>query len=221
MGRTTLGTLIADYKYKQSKVSKYHSSYYDISNIIERLEEYKKHNIKMKRDKVEQERKQERKLLKKIKKESFKRAYSIKYPKNYYNPYISSYYQVKRSSNIHSNPNADQIIDHDSNPNSIVNNNVNIYSLPSFRDLPLPRSGNKITAGRAWGGLHRAWEGFKISKSKNNEELMKRYAFAIYRWVHLLELEHIVDFEDIGVSFESFKNSRKLKLSGSNPIESS
>lgn len=218
-GRSSIGSLIADYKYKRNKIPKFHSSYYDITNVIERLEEYKQFNIERKKQRMANEAKQKRRLLKKIKKESFRRAYSIKYPKQY-NPYVSAYYQVKRASNIHSSPTVDQITSN--NPNSIVNNNVNIYSLPAFRDLPLPRSGNKITAGRAWGGLHRAWEGFRISKSQNNESIMKRYAFAIYRWVHLLELEHVVDFSDIGISLESFENSRKnLKFASSYSVKPS
>ena len=43
--------------------------------------------------------------------------------------------------------------------------------------------------GRLWGGLRKAWKGFKIAKARGDKREMKRYAQAINRFREKLGLK--------------------------------
>jgi hypothetical protein len=60
-----------------------------------------------------------------------------------------------------------------------------------------------------WGGLHRAWVGYIISKSQDDYEKMRKYAITIREFERRLNIA-INDFPEIGIyGFEDFKDKEE------------
>lgn len=192
MPRNGLGSIIASYNHHYKKsTSKNHQ--HEISNIIKRLEGYKKYQDKVKAEKYEYNRGKTRKLLTKLKKASYKKAYSFK-------PVINPYVEMMKK--LHTPP----------DPNLLTRyKTANIYSMYEFRHLKLPKSNNQLTAAQGWSGLIKAWKGYKISKHLEDGEKMKKYASATQRFAHILQVPYMPDFPDIGLSAMGFNNAKALK----------
>jgi hypothetical protein len=189
----SLGSLIASYKlkYKYQKKRYDPSQQHDILKVIERLEGYKRYQKQIKQEKETQKKKNFRKLLKKVKRESYKKAYSIK-PVN--NPYV---YMYTRHNIV---PDPRLMTSYQSK---------NIYSMYEFRHLKLPKSGYNIMAGHAWGGLIKAWTGFKIAKREGNKERMRLYGSATQAFVNMLEIPMMPHFPELGLPALSLRERRK------------
>jgi hypothetical protein len=206
-----LGSYIGKYNriYKRKKTAKL-AEQYDIKNIMNRLEGYKKYRQTIRKERKLKEQKQVKKMVTKVKKTINKVLYSDNNSNNntnnfkfkpIYNPYLQIY--EKLSSAV--------------DPKLLEKYRTsNVYSLHEFRHLTLPRSNNDITAGQAWNGLKKSWIGYKITHDNknrfNNTENAKIYAATIQKWSYLLEINKIPSFPDIGISAEGFKHADILKL---------
>ena len=63
--------------------------------------------------------------------------------------------------------------------------------------------------GKLWSGLHRAWVGHVISKSKCDCERMRKYAIAIQKFERLLNVE-INEFPELELySFDAFEEKEE------------
>lgn len=197
MSSSILGSYIGRYNriYTRKKTAKL-SEQYDVKNIVERLEGYKKYRQTLLREKKEKE----KKLQKKVKRIVNKALYSKPVFKPAFNPYLHVY--QKLSSKV--------------DPRLLEKyRGSNIYTYYEFKNLTLPRSNDTITAGQAWQGLKKAWIGYKITQDYQNRykdtENAKIYASTIQKWNYLLETETMPSFPDIGLTAEGFKYADILK----------
>lgn len=193
---SALGTTIADYKYRYRNKRKNCPS--DILQVIDRLEKYKEYQKQVKKERNEYDSKQQKKILKRVRKESFKKAYSLK-------PVVNPYVELLISNRQKNNRTVDKNLEE-------KYKTKNIYEIYEFRHLKLPRSDYEIPAGHAWNGLIKSWLGFKIAKSNDDTDLMTNYAHATQKWTHMLELQYIPEFEELGVTLAKFENSLKIRL---------
>ncbi len=169
---------------------------YQIKTIIDRLEQYRKYQQTIQREKSKRRQNEKKKAFTKIKRDSYRKAYSSAHTTK---PVSNPYKYLYEHHRIAIDPNLSNR--YKSKP---------IYQFYEFRHLMLPKSDYEISAGQAWNGLKNSWRGYKISKDKKNKDNMKAYAFTTQRWADMLELPMIPDFDES--SLESFLNSRKLKL---------
>jgi len=51
-----------------------------------------------------------------------------------------------------------------------------------------PRHKGGSATGRLWGGLKRAWKGYKIARAEGDEEKQRQYAEAIHKFQEQLGL---------------------------------
>ncbi len=207
-----LGSYIGKYNriYKRKKTAKL-AEQYDIKNIMNRLEGYKKYSQTIRKERKLKEQKEVKKMVTKVKRVINKALYSdnndnktntFKFKfKPVHNPYLKIYERL--SSTV--------------DPKLLEKYRTsNVYSLYEFKHLTLPRSNHDITAGQAWSGLKKAWIGFKITQDYQNRfknlENAKIYASTIQKWSYLLEINRMPSFPDIGISAEGFKHADILKL---------
>lgn len=84
---------------------------------------------------------------------------------------------------------------------------INKWRMHQFKDYPLTRSYDGLTAGQAWNLLKNCWIGFRMCSESNDEEGMEFYAKGILKYQYLLE-EVEADFTHIGLqSYKYFMES--------------
>lgn len=158
-------TFIASYKYKHKNKRK--NSPADILNVIDRLKKYKEYQIQIRSEVRKKEKKEHKKFLKKVRRESYRKAFKSK---PITNPYIEVILQARRQGkHVLIDPNLEKMY-----------NSINLYTLFEFRSLRLPRSNYEVKAGQAWGGLIKAWKGFKISH-RVGDDLYTEYMLMLLR----------------------------------------
>lgn len=198
-----LSSYIANYRFKYRRGLKRNKNPSDILNVINRLKQYKKYQAQIRKErKIKIQKKEDkirRKILKEVRRESFRQAFADQLFKPVSNPYIDLIIQARREGKkVVVDPNLEKKY-----------KSMNIYTLWEFRGLPLPRSDYEIKAGQAWGGLKKAWTGYKISKRLGSDLFQESYARATQNFAHLLELPMIPDFADLGASLEDFLKMKK------------
>lgn len=184
-----LGSFIGEYNFRYKKKKLGSDQYYhdDLLTIKKRLEGYDRYRKQVAKERKAKETATKKKLEKKVLKKWNKYLYRYKPIQN---PYVEMYKRLK-----------DRV-----DPKLLEKYTTeNIFTLYEFRHLALPRSDYTISAGQAWGGLIKAWRGYKTSVGTGNDEMAVRYASATQKWNYLLEVPNLPDFPHIGISAEGFK----------------